>query len=274
VVDGANVKLYLCSVRAEGSDFFFMPKRAVLRWTALVLALIGAAGAGVADYDPSGGPGQYTVLAGDSLWAIATRHGLTVAQLAAANHLNPDDILPIGKVLVLPDPSASATPGSQVSAGPWSFCSTFVPERGPWGELPAGLAGSAVYQQLEPLFARWASQYGLSQPLLEAIAWQESGWQQSVVSATGAVGVGQIEPYTAAFIESDLVGQPLDINSVSDNIRMEAAFLLYLARVERDNTCATIAAYYEGPIHLQTEGVIPSAQQYVADVEYLESDFS
>ncbi len=110
-------------------------------------------------------------------------------------------------------------------------------------------------------------------PLLEAIAWQESGWQQGVVSSAGAVGTGQILPTTAQFISGSIIGMPMNINSVSDNIRMSAAFLSYLAGVEGNNRCATIAAYYEGPDNLRQYGIFPDAQVYVADVEALIPQF-
>lgn len=219
----------------------------------------------------------YVVQPGDSLWSIATTHRVTVAQLAAANRMAPGDILLIGRRLYVPsagDRLTSASVGTSPSgSAAWSFCSDFSSSAGPYGVLPAGLAGTSTYYDLQPLFRHWASHYGLNLALLEAVAWQESGWQQGVVSPTGAVGVGQIEPYTADFISSDLVGQTLDVDSVSDNIRMSAAFLTYLAHVEGNNRCATIAAYYEGPLNLQTVGVLPDARQYVADVEALIARF-
>lgn len=213
---------------------------------------------------------------GDSLWSIATARGLTVAQLASANQLDPNDILPIGLNLHLPSKgsvtltAASTPPAASLKASNrWTFCSTFTASPGPLGVLPSQLSGTSAYYRLAPIFERWASYYDLSLPLLEAVAWQESGWQQNVVSATGAIGVGQIEPYTAKFIASDLVGMRLDPHSVSDNIRMSAAFLAYLAHIEGNNRCATIVAYYEGPLNLGALGVLPDAQQYVADVEAL-----
>ena len=64
-------------------------------------------------------------------------------------------------------------------------------------------------------------------------------------------------PSTASFISSSLVGMPLNINSVSDNIRMSAALLSYLADIEGNNRCDTIAAYYEGALNLSQYGVFP-----------------
>jgi hypothetical protein len=255
-----------------GSLCSAMPFQRHLRWALGALTFLAVAGAGLADW--SGGDGLYTVRPGDSLWSIARAHHTTVATLAALNALDPADILPIGVHLKLPDSGGSPRPAPVAAGSPWAFCADFQQPSEPYGVLPAGLAGTSAYYEMAPLFSRWASYYGLYRPLLEAVAWQESGWQQDVVSPTGAVGVGQIEPYTASFIASDLVGESLDLNSASDNIRMSAAFLAYLAHREGNNACATIAAYYEGPLELQTHGVLPDTAQYVADVEALEARFS
>ncbi len=149
------------------------------------------------------------------------------------------------------------------------FSANFVPSPGPWGVLPQVLRDSPQRLALQPIFVRWANHYNLSLPLLEAINFEESGWQQGVVSSAGAIGSGQIMPQTAQFISSTLVGMNLNINSVSDNIRMSAAFLAYLADLEGNSTCRTIAAYYEGPLNLSQVGAFPDTQGYVAAVEAL-----
>jgi len=232
--------------------------------------------AGTAGFAPRAAR-TYTVQPGDSLWAISRADSVTVGQLAGANHMNPNDILLIGRHLSIPGtspspaagaPSASATVAAK-AANPWTFCTTFRSSGAPVGVLPDLLRRSPHRLALQPLYIKWANRYGLSLALLEAIGWQESGWQQGVVSSTGAIGAGQIMPGTASFIASTLIGRPLDIHSVSDNIRMSAAFLAYLADVEGNNRCATIAAYYEGPLNLGTYGVFSDTQSYVASVEAL-----
>ncbi len=49
-------------------------------------------------------PGIHTVVWGDTLWEISREVGVSVAALAAANHMCNDDPLMPGRVLVTPDP--------------------------------------------------------------------------------------------------------------------------------------------------------------------------
>lgn len=55
----------------------------------------------------------YTVQSGDSLWSIAKRFGVTLNSLTSANQISANDVLPIGKELVIPSKSAD---GSEVAA--------------------------------------------------------------------------------------------------------------------------------------------------------------
>ncbi|MGB8646705.1 MAG: LysM peptidoglycan-binding domain-containing protein [Anaerolineae bacterium] len=57
-------------------------------------------------------PTTYTVKAGDTLNAIATRLGVSVDDLAHANHLADVDTLAIGQVLIIPGQAASAPAGA------------------------------------------------------------------------------------------------------------------------------------------------------------------
>jgi LysM repeat protein len=267
-------------VRPSQSTAGYAPGASWRSLTAVVLSLALLVGAGTAGFTTNAAH-TYVVQPGDSLWAISRANGLTVSQLAAANDMGVNDLLLIGRQLYIPSddqptavaaPSASSTKGS-ATPDPWTFCSTFAQPGSAWGVLPQLLQQSPNRLALQPLFMQWASYYDLSLPLLEAIAWQESGWQQGVTSSAGAVGTGQIMPGTASFISSSLIGLPMNINSVSDNIRMSAAFLAYLAGVEGNNQCSTIAAYYEGPLNLSEYGVFPETQAYVANVEALIPEF-
>lgn len=267
--------------------------RRQFRLAAAVVSLGLLVTAGVASYS-TGSSHVYVVQPGDSLWAISRETGVSVYTLAAANGMNLNDVLLIGRRLYIPSAgpgsgSAGAQETASSSSGPSSgspassapktipvstFCANLSVPKGASGHLPGLLQQTPSRLGLQPLFAMWASHYGLSLPLLEAVAWQESGWQQNVVSSTGAVGVGQIEPATGAFISGTLIGQPMNIHSTSDNIRMSAAFLAYLAGTEGNNQCKTIAAYYEGAVDVNLHGVYPDTRVYVESVEALIPEFS
>lgn len=254
-----------------------LARRPIVTAIFAVAALLAVVAAGSASYSGSSSlPRTITVRAGDTLWGIATANGLTVAQLAAANDMNPSDILLIGRHLVIPTGSPStqsaAAAGPAGAAGEATFCANTSFTRGPWGVLPSGLGADPARLALRPVMVRWAEAYGLQPALVEAVAWQESGWQEGVVSGSDAVGVGQLLPGTADFVNADL-GTNLSINSASDNIHMMAAFLSYLVRQVGDNACMVAAAYYQGPAALKSYGVFPETERYVRDVLALEPRF-
>ena len=64
---------------------------------------------GVSDVTPAT---TYTVVSGDSLWTIARRNKLTIAELAAANNIKPNATVRIGQKLIIP---AKAVSGSSVN---------------------------------------------------------------------------------------------------------------------------------------------------------------
>jgi murein DD-endopeptidase MepM/ murein hydrolase activator NlpD len=237
----------------------------------LVLGLAMARGFG------SGEP-TYVVQPGDTLWSIAEEDGLTVAALAAANDMAPGAILEAGRVIVIPPQGGSGDVATSEAIGAGAVSGTAgaapggagCPDEGvgPYGALPSLLVAEGD-EALIPVFEHWAAVYGVSPAVVEAITWQESGWQQGIVSLDGAVGIGQLLPDTAQFVSQDLIGAPLDIWSVNDNIRMSTRFVAYLAAQEGGNLCATIAAYYEGPGNEAQYGVLAQSVQYVADVEGL-----
>lgn len=263
-----------------------MSLRPCFRLAASALTVVLVVVAGGAGYSaPVSSSGTYVVRAGDSLWRVAQTDGVTVDQLALANDLSPNGLLLIGTRLSIPTAaagavSAASVPGatsgasgtaavSSAGAPGGNFCGAFTPQASPAGQLPALLAASPDRLALRPLLASWAQYYGVSPALVEAVAWEESGWQQGVISPAQAIGVGQLLPSTAAFVGTQLLGRNLDVNATSDNIQMTAAFLAYLSRIENGDLCRTLAAYYEGPLNLSMYGVFAVTEAYVAGVEAL-----
>jgi LysM repeat protein len=53
----------------------------------------------------------YTVAKGDSLWTIAKKHGVSVAEIAAANNIKPNATIRLGQKLIVPAKTVSTNPG-------------------------------------------------------------------------------------------------------------------------------------------------------------------
>jgi LysM repeat protein len=196
---------------------------------------------------PSVTSATYTVASGDSLWDIASHIGTTVEQLLSANpQISDPGMIGIGDVVNVP-----ATGGTGGSSGTMSTVAV----------------SSVSDSQVGWILADIAASYGLDPSLVQALAWQESGWQQGAVSSAGAVGVMQLMPDTASWVSGNLVGTTLNVeDSVSDNIVAGTAFLRWLAdRAGDENTL--IAAYYQGLYSVENHGMLPDTEQYVASIQ-------
>jgi soluble lytic murein transglycosylase-like protein len=116
-----------------------------------------------------------------------------------------------------------------------------------------------------------ASANGVPAALAEAIAWQESGWNNDEVSNIGAVGVMQIVPSTWAWIDSYLTpSDPLGTDSALENVRAGVLLLHQLLEITGDNQSLTIAGYFQGLSSVETVGMYRSTRRYVANVLALE----
>lgn len=71
--------------------------------------------------------GTYSVVAGDTLYGIATRYGLTIAQMTSANALGPSPTLYVGQRLVIPDAAPQAATPATITVGASSATYTVQP---------------------------------------------------------------------------------------------------------------------------------------------------
>ena len=132
-------------------------------------------------------------------------------------------------------------------AGPAVFRSEGVRSLIP--QAPAAPARAAPLEVAQAI-QESAARHGVSLPLAEAVAWQESRFRQQAVSPKGAVGVMQLMPGTARRLGVDAA----DLHA---NIDGGVAYLsLMLRRFEGDLPRA-LAAYNAGPEAVQRYGGIP-----------------
>jgi soluble lytic murein transglycosylase-like protein len=115
-----------------------------------------------------------------------------------------------------------------------------------------------------------ALRHQLDPKLVLALSYWESGWDQSLVSQTGAIGLMQVEPATAQEAGPSLLGRGVDITDPYDNADVGTAIL----REDFDaftNPSMALAAYYQGPTSLRAYGMLPDTQRYVDGILSLAS---
>ena len=107
-----------------------------------------------------------------------------------------------------------------------------------------------------------ALRYGVDPALALAVAQQESGFRQSAVSPAGAVGVMQLMPKTAAWLNVDPYNEAQNIDGGVRYLSMQ------LKTFGGDETLA-LAAYNAGPGAVQQYGGVPpyaETQNFVQSV--------
>ena len=202
---------------------------------------------------------SHVVRWGETLSAIAANAGVSTDQLARFNDRDPAALLPAGTVLKLPSPSnggmsagaAAETGGSSAGVGPVA-----TPDRVTYDEI-----------------AQIAQTHGVPPSLAAAVAWQESGFNNGVVSSADARGVMQIIPGTWDFIQRDLANHELDPASARENVHAGVMLLAHLLRATGEDPAQALAAYYQGLESVRARGVLPDTQHYVDTVLALRSRF-
>ncbi|HEX2805000.1 MAG TPA: transglycosylase SLT domain-containing protein, partial [Kineosporiaceae bacterium] len=128
------------------------------------------------------------------------------------------------------------------------------------------------HAQTQSMVASTAKAMGVDPALVQAIAYQESGFDQHQVSPANAVGVMQIIP-SAGKWASTLVGHPLDLLDPKDNITAGVALLAALSAAA-GNEPEAIAGYYQGLSSVQNRGMFDDTRRYVANVQTLKAKFA
>jgi soluble lytic murein transglycosylase-like protein len=177
----------------------------------------------------------YTVRPGDNLIAIAVHYGVAPAAVAALNGISKPSLIQVGKVLRIPVPSPAT---------------------------------------VESLLAKYAKNYNVEAALIKALAWQESGWQQQVISDMGAVGVMQLMPETGRFTGEIILQRSVNTANLDHNVEAGVAFLAYLIRQAKGDVQLAVAGYYQGLRSVRQKGMQADTKRYVANVMALRQRFS
>jgi LysM repeat protein len=210
----------------------------------------------------------YTVRPGEGLIVVARKLRTTGAVLTRLNHLHRDYLL-VGERLRYPvvvRGTARASSRSTVAV-PGSVGRSAAVHRAILRSrhLPSK---AAVRQMIE----RSARRHGVPVSLALALAYQESGFQQRVVSPVDAIGAMQVLPSTGRAL-GRLHGRSFDLLKASDNV--EAGVLLLRDLLQATGSVdRALAGYYQGLGSVARKGVLPQTKQYVRNVQLLRKRFS
>jgi len=235
---------------------------------------------------------HYTVRIGDTLSGIASKLGVSMSALAAANAISDPDRIKAGDDLTIPGAPASLAPPTTTvpptttaqptpttappttTAPPLPAPPTTAPAPAPANTTSPSITtppatvpdpsaiGSA---SLSPLFEHWAAIYSVPQGLIEALAWKESNWQPDAIGPAGHLGIAQLSPDTVAFVEANLLGVRTDPLNASDGIRLEARYFRYLADRTSSERLA-LAAWNQGLHNLLANGMSETGSKFADEV--------
>jgi N-acetylmuramoyl-L-alanine amidase len=230
------------------------PSSWVLSGTTLRMPAAGSAPAAPSAPEPLG---AYKVRPGDTLSGLASAARVSAAQMAYMNGLDLEDPLIAGTVIKLPT-------GASIQTTAPAPARTIVPQA-----APLATAGRLSASQV----ASVAAQQGVPSSLAAAIAWQESGFNNAMISAANARGIMQVMPGTWSWVQANLAGVKLDPASPSDNVKAGSLYLAHLLRETNGDPALAAAAYYQGLSSVRRIGMLPETRRYVANVLALRSRF-
>ena len=122
---------------------------------------------------------------------------------------------------------------------------------------------ASVTTNLDSIFKEASDKYGVSERLLKAIAYTESGFQTNVTSSAGAMGIMQLMPQTAASLGVTNAYDPYQ------NIMGGARYISEKLTQYNGDKSLALAAYNAGSGNVAKYGGIPpfkETQNYVAKV--------
>ncbi|WP_182111326.1 MULTISPECIES: LysM peptidoglycan-binding domain-containing protein [unclassified Actinotalea] len=213
----------------------------------------------------------HTVVAGETVSGIATRYGTTTSAIISANGLGADAFIRAGQTLQVPGAGAATAP----AAAPTTQLvgNTFAGRTYPQATVDSANANKAALlaagvpskADMQALVVSTARTMGVDPALAQAIAFQESGFNQAAVSPANAIGTMQVIPTSGAWA-SDLVGRPLNLLDPRDNVTAGVAILKQLVATSPDLPTA-IASYYQGQAGVRKYGMYADTRVYVANIQ-------
>ncbi|WP_310962953.1 transglycosylase SLT domain-containing protein [Nocardioides terrisoli] len=253
-----------------------VPLTLALAMTAVDLTAGSASAAGQRHPWP-GHPGRHivvhTVRSGDTVTGLAVRFHAWTAELISINHLGRSGVIRIGERLRIPVVDRALRPHHRTRHHKAHHHTRHhqvrhhtrhrthhdqVMHRRGWRHYKLSRT------QVRRTVTHSAHRHRVPANLALAIAWQESGWHQPLVSSAGAVGVMQLLPSTGQWM-SQYAGRRLNIRDTYDNV-LGGVTLIRVLRANTHGDKNAVAAYYQGLGAVQRHGWYRSTKGYVRSV--------
>lgn len=188
---------------------------------------------------------QVRIARGDTLTALASRHGVSLQRLLAANpEIRNPNLIHAGDVLKIPgavSAAATATPRAAAQAP------SAAPA--PSGAAPGGL--TAAVRRWWPMIEKAARAVGISPKVLGALVQAESSGNAAARSHVGAQGLTQLMPATARSVGVTNIRDPWQ------QLLGGARYLKQQLDTFGGDLRKALAAYNAGPGAVQRYGGIP-----------------
>lgn len=234
---------------------------------------------------PSGGSSSasattHTVKSGDTVWGIARSYSTTVSAIIKANKLGSDGLIRIGQKLSIPGASSggSSAPAAKPS-NPNNACKNLVPNTFLHYTYPDNVVKAANENKctldamkvpsrdsMQRLVRQTALDMGVDPALAQAVALQESGFNQRAVSPANAIGTMQVIPSSGDWA-GQLLGRKINLLDPHDNVAAGVAILRQLQRTFPSNLDHAIGAYYQGSGSVSKYGLASDTRNYVAAIK-------
>ena len=224
------------------------------------------------------------VRAGDTLYRIATSHGVSVDALIEANPGIRPRALGVGTTVRMPGGSSSRPMDEPYTRdtiadrysdrevedtfGSYTYSSKVARSAAANRDYLASVPVPSS-DRIRSMVVATARRHGVDPSLMLALAYQESGWNQRAVSPANAIGVMQVIPSSGQWA-SGLVGRDLNLLDPQDNVTAGVVIMRALQRSADDEEQA-VGGYYQGLGSVQRQGLFSDTRAYVKSITALRS---
>ena len=226
---------------------------------------------------------SYTVKAGDTLSAIASKYGTTVSKLATLNGIKNPALIYVGQRLTINTATRTTAQTNNTQTGHareqlvqnnfpgYTYSDATIAAANENKYSLNAMSNTPSKAQVQQMIVNTAKQMGVNPRLALAHAYVESGFDATAVSPANAIGVMQVIPSSGEWA-SQLVGRKLNLLNPQDNITAGVAIIRYL-QANASSLDQGIAGYYQGLGGVRKYGMKADTVRYVNVVKQAMSRF-